>query len=131
MGAIVDISNPTGAITQGLAEARAKGIPVINIGGVRIPSPNIEAQYYGDPADLTAALDKYMFAHLPPHPQIAEFTSRSIDEQLRDAQFEKDAKAAGATVYKYPIDLANLVRRRHDLGPYRPAGSPGSQRVLG
>jgi ABC-type sugar transport system substrate-binding protein len=109
VGAIVDLSNPTGAITQGLAEARAKNIPVINIGGVQNPSANVEAQYFGDPADLTAALDKYMFAHLPPHPQIAEFTSKiEYDEQLRDAQFEKDAKAAGATVYQYPIDLANL-----------------------
>jgi ABC-type sugar transport system substrate-binding protein len=109
VGAIVDLSNPTPAITQGLAQARAKNIPVINIGGVQNPSPNVEAQYYGDPADLTAALDKYMFAHLPPHPQIAEFTSKiEYDEQLRDAQFEKDAKAAGATVYTYPINLANL-----------------------
>jgi ribose transport system substrate-binding protein len=109
VSAIVDLSNPTGAITQGIAEARAKNIPVINIGGVQNPSPNVEAQYFGDPADLTAALDKYMFAHLPPHPQIAEFTSKiEYDEQLRDAQFEKDAKAAGATVYSYPIDLANL-----------------------
>jgi ABC-type sugar transport system substrate-binding protein len=109
VSAIVDLSNPTGAITQGLAQARAKNIPVINIGGVQNPSPNVEAQYFGDPADLTAALDKYMFAHLPPHPQIAEFTSKiEYDEQLRDAQFEKDAKAAGATVYTYPIDLANL-----------------------
>lgn len=109
VGAIVDLSNPTGAITQGLAEARAKNIPVINIGGVQNPSANVEAQYYGDPADLTAALDKYMFAHLPPHPQIAEFTSKiEYDEQLRDNQFESDAKAAGATVYTYPINLANL-----------------------
>ena len=109
VGAIVDLSNPTGAITQGLAEARAKNIPVINIGGIQNSSANIEAQYYGDPTDLTAALDKYMFAKLPPHPQIAEFTSKSeYDEQLRDAQFERDAKAAGATVYSYPINLANL-----------------------
>ena len=72
----------------GLAEARAKNIPVINIGGVQNPSANVEAQYFGDPADLTAALDKYMFAHLPPHPQIAEFTSKiEYDEQLRDAGF--------------------------------------------
>ena len=109
VGAIVDLSNPTAAITQGLAEARAKNIPVINIGGVQNPSPNIEAQYYGDPSDLTAALDKYMFAKLPPHAQIAEFTSKiEYDEQKRDAQFEADAKAAGATVYTYPINLANL-----------------------
>jgi len=110
VGAIVDISNPTAAMTQGLAEARAKNIPVINIGGLQNPSPNIEAQYYGDPTDLAAALDKYMFAHLPPHPQIAEFTSQiEYDEQKRDQQFQADAKAAGATVYTYPIDLANLA----------------------
>jgi len=110
VGAIVDLSNPTAAITQGLAQARAKNIPVINIGGVQNPSKNIEAQYYGDPTDLAAALDKYMFAHLPKHPQIAEFTSKiEYDEQKRDAQFAKDAKAAGATVYTYPISYANLA----------------------
>jgi ABC-type sugar transport system substrate-binding protein len=110
VGAIVDISNPTAAMTQGLAEARAKNIPVINIGGLQNSSPNIEAQYYGDPTDLAAAIDKYMFAHLPPHPQVAEFTSQiEYDEQKRDQQFQKDAKAAGATVYTYPIDLANLA----------------------
>ena len=110
VGAIVDISNPTAAMTQGLAEARAKNIPVINIGGLQNPSPNIEAQYYGDPTDLAAALDKYMFAHLPPHPQVAEFTSQiEYDELKRDQQFQADAKAAGATVYTYPIDLANLA----------------------
>jgi ABC-type sugar transport system substrate-binding protein len=109
VGAIVDLSNPTAAITQGLAQARAKNIPVINIAGLQNPSPNIEAQYYGDPTDLTAALDKYMFAHLPAHAQIAEFTSQiEYDEQKRDAQFVADAKAAGATVYTYPINLANL-----------------------
>ncbi len=47
VGAIVDISNPTGAITQGIAEARAKGIPVINIGGAQNPSANVEAQGCG------------------------------------------------------------------------------------
>lgn len=110
VGAIVDLSNPTAAITQGLAQARAKNIPVINIGGDQNPSPNIEAQYYGDPTDLAAGLDKYIFAHLPPHPQIAEFTSKiEYDEQKRDAQFEKDAKAAGATVYTYPISYANIA----------------------
>jgi hypothetical protein len=82
---------------------------VINIGGLQDPSPNLAAQYYGDPTDLTAALDKYMFAHLPPHSQIAAFVSPILlDERLRDAQFMKDAKAAGAQVYKYPINLANL-----------------------
>lgn len=108
---ILDLSNPTAAITQGLAQARAKGIPVINFGGLQDPSPNIEAQYYGDPTALTAALDKYMFAHLPPHPKLAEFTTQILlDERLRDAQFEKDAKAAGATiVVKHPVDLSNLV----------------------
>jgi len=39
VGAIVDISNPTAAITQGLAEARAKNIPVINIGGLQNSRP--------------------------------------------------------------------------------------------
>ena len=132
VGAIVDLSNPTAAITQGLAQARAKNIPVINIGGLQNPSPNIEAQYFGDPTDLTAALDKYMFAQLPPHPQIAEFTSQILfDEQLRDAQFEKDAKAAGATVYTYPINLANLSGDATTSSPHRAAGSPAAQRVLG
>jgi len=110
VAAIVDISNPTAAITQGIAEARAKNIPVINIGGLQTPSPNVEAQYYGDPTDLAAALDKYMFAHLPPHPQVVEFTAQiEYDELKRDQQFQADAKAAGATVYTYPIDLANLT----------------------
>lgn len=109
VGAIVDLSNPTAAITQGLAQARAKNIPVINIGGLQDPSPNLAAQYYGDPTDLTAALDKYMFAHLPPHAQIAAFVSPILlDERKRDAQLMQDAKAAGATVYTYPINLANL-----------------------
>jgi ABC-type sugar transport system substrate-binding protein len=109
VSAIVDLSNPTAAITQGLAQARAKNIPVINIGGLQDPSPNLAAQYYGDPTDLTAALDKYMFAKLPAHAQIAAFVSPILlDERKRDAQFESDAKAAGATVYKYPINLANL-----------------------
>ena len=109
VGAIVDLSNPTAAITQALAQARAKNIPVINIGGLQDPSPNLAAQYYGDPTDLTAALDKYMFAHLPAHSQIAAFVSPILlDERKRDAQFMKDAKAAGATVYTYPINLANL-----------------------
>jgi ABC-type sugar transport system substrate-binding protein len=108
---ILDLSNPTAAITQGLAEAKAKGIPVINFGGLQDPSPNIQAQYYGDPTALTAALDKYMFAHLPPHPKMVEFTSQILlDERLRDAQFEKDAKAAGATiVVKHAVDLSNLA----------------------
>jgi ABC-type sugar transport system substrate-binding protein len=109
VSAIVDLSNPTAAITQALAQARAKNIPVINIGGLQDPSPNLAAQYYGDPTDLTAALDKYMFAKLPAHAQIAAFVSPILlDERKRDAQFESDAKAAGATVYKYPINLANL-----------------------
>ena len=50
-----------------------------------------------------------MFAHLPPHPQIAEFTSRSSStSSCATLSSIKDAKAAGATVYEYPIDLANL-----------------------
>jgi ABC-type sugar transport system substrate-binding protein len=109
VSAIVDLSNPTAAITQALAQARAKNIPVINIGGLQDPSPNLAAQYYGDPTDLTAALDKYMFAKLPAHSQIAAFVSPILlDERKRDAQFMSDAKAAGATVYTYPINLANL-----------------------
>ena len=44
VGAIVDLSNPTAAITQGLAQARAKNIPVINIGGLQDPSPNLAAR---------------------------------------------------------------------------------------
>jgi ABC-type sugar transport system substrate-binding protein len=108
--AIIDLSNATSAITQGLAQARAKKIPVINIGGHQDPSPNIEAQYYGDPFALTAALDKYMFAHLPKHAKIAIFTTRILlDERERDAQLAKDAAAAGAkVVFTHAVDLANL-----------------------
>jgi len=111
VSAIIDLSNPTAAITQGLAEARAAKIPVINIGGHQDPSANIEAQYYGSPTALTAALDKYMFAHLPKHAKVAMFTtSILLDERQRDAQFEKDAKAAGASiVFTHAVDLANLV----------------------
>ena len=110
VSAIVDLSNATAAITQGLAMARAAKIPVINIGGHQDPSPNIEAQYYGDPFALTAALDKYMFAHLPKHAKIAIFTSRILlDERERDAQLAKDAAKAGATiVFTHAVDLANL-----------------------
>ncbi len=108
---IIDLSNPTAAITQGLAQAKAKGIPVVNIGGLQDPSPNIDAQYVGDPTALTAALDQYMFAHLPPHPKMAEFTTQILlDERLRDAQFAKDAKAAGAqVVFSHAVNLANLA----------------------
>ena len=111
VAAIVDLSNATAAITQGLAMARAAKIPVINIGGHQDPSPNIEAQYYGDPFALTAALDKYMFAHLPKGAKIAILTSKILlDERERDAQFAKDAAAAGAKiVFTHAVDLGNLA----------------------
>ena len=132
VGAIVDLSNPTGAITQGLAEARAKNIPVINIGGVQNPRRTSRLSTTATRSTLTAALDKYMFAHLPAHPKIVEFTSKiEYDEQLRDAQFQADAKAAGATVYEYPINLANLSGDATTSAHTALLAHPGLQRVLG
>src|SRR5262245_26465433 len=52
---ILDLSNPTKAITPSLARARAKNIPVIDIGGIQDPSPNVESTFAADEKAMTAA----------------------------------------------------------------------------
>ncbi len=89
VSAILDLSNVTAAIAQGLSAARAQNIPVIVIGGLEEPSPGIEAQFVPNDIELTEHLDAYMIEHLKPGAQLATFVYpallvlRNRDETLK------------------------------------------------
>jgi ABC-type sugar transport system substrate-binding protein len=109
--AILDLANPTQAITQGLAQARRADIPVINIGGIQDPSPNIQAQYAVDEVELTKALNAYMLEKLPENAKIATHTfPLLLSERLRDEQLKKDLAGTGVEVVaNHQTDFTALV----------------------
>jgi ribose transport system substrate-binding protein len=109
--AIIDLSNPTQAITQGLAAAGAAKIPVINIGGPQDPSPNIQAQFHVDETPFTKALNAYMLKKLPSDAKIMTFVfPLLLSERLRDDQLKADLEGTNIKVVaKHTIDFSDAV----------------------
>jgi ribose transport system substrate-binding protein len=108
---ILDLSNPTKAITPSLSRARAKNIPVIDIGGIQDPSPNIQSTFAADEKAMTAALDKYMLEHLPDNAKIATHTfPLLLSERLRDEQLKSDLSGSNAKIVaNHQTDFTALV----------------------
>lgn len=110
--AIIDLSNSTGAIRAGLKMAAKAGIPVINIGGVQDPDPNISGMYAASPVNLTHVLTAYMKKHLKKNAKIAiQVFPLLLDERLRIATFKADLKGTGITIVDtHQSDFANLAQ---------------------
>lgn len=125
--AILNLANPTQAITQGLAQARAKNIPVIVIGGVQDPSDNIQAMYAVDEVELTAALNEKMLEELPDDAQIATHTfPLLLSERLRDAQLKKDLEGTGIKVVaNHETDFTALVADTQKAARAQLSANPG------
>ncbi|MCW3067359.1 MAG: substrate-binding protein [Solirubrobacterales bacterium] len=125
--AILDLANPTQAINQSLAQARAKNIPVIDIGGIQDPSPNIEATFAVDEKQFTAALDKYMLAHLPANAKIATHTfPLLLSERLRGDQLKSDLTGTGhKVVANHQTDFTSLVADTQKAARAQLNGNPG------
>ncbi len=109
--AILDLSNATQAITQGLKAARAANIPVIDIGGMQDPSPNIQAQFAVDEKAFTAKLDEYMLKKIPNDAKMMTFVfPLLLSERLRDEQLASDLKGTKIKIVaKHTIDFSNAI----------------------
>lgn len=109
--AILDLSNPTQAITQGLNAAKAANIPVLDIGGVQDPSPNIQSQFAVDETAFTKVLDEYMLKKIPSDAKIMTFVfPLLLSERLRDAQLARDLKGTNVKVVaKHTIDFSDAI----------------------
>lgn len=110
VNAILDLSNPTEAITQALAAAKAANIPVIDFGGIQDPSPNIEAGFYVDEHQFGAALGKYIASVVPKNSQIAIFTgSIFLAGQIRVAEIKSALQGSGIQVVAtHETDFTNV-----------------------
>lgn len=108
--AIIDLSNSTSAITQALAAANEHKIPVINIGGIQDPSPNINSQFAVNETELTEKLDEYILAHVEPGAEGAVFNfPLLLSERLRDEQFHRDTAGKVNIVATHQSNFAALV----------------------
>ncbi len=110
VNAIIDLSNATAAITQSLAAAKAANIPVIDIGGIQDPSPNIEAMFAVNETEMSKKLDEYILAHIKGGAKAAVFDfPLLLSERLRDEQFHRDTKGKVSVVATHQSNFAALV----------------------
>ncbi len=132
VSAIIDLSNSTSSITPALAAARAANIPVINIGGTQESSPNIEAQFTPNEAELTEKLDEYMLAHVKKGAKVATFVfPLLLSERTRDEVFDKQVKPHVDVVASHTSNFAALVSDTQNAARTILAANPGLEAFWG
>ena len=132
VNAIIDLSNSTEAIAQGLAAAKAAHIPVINIGGLQDPSPLLAAQYTNNDAQMSFALVHYMVKHIKKGTTVAvdEFPLLA-SERIRDGILINGLKAAGIKVVTHQSNFANLVADTQTATATQIAANPNLSAIVG
>lgn len=132
VSAIIDLSNATSAITQALSAARKANIPVINIGGTQESSPNIEAQFTPNEAELTERLNEYMLKHLKKGAKVATFVFPALlAERIRDEVFKKELGSHVNVVASHTSNFAALVSDTQNAARTILSANPGLEAFWG
>ncbi|MHB1469598.1 MAG: sugar ABC transporter substrate-binding protein [Solirubrobacteraceae bacterium] len=132
VAAILDLSNPTAAITQALAAARAKNIPVINFGGEQELTPNIEAEFAVNEVEFTEKLDEYILKHLKSGAKVATFVfPELLSERLRDEKFKSQVGPHVKIVASHTSNFAALVSDTQNAARTILSANPGLEAFWG
>lgn len=108
--AIVMVALPTASVSSQLADAKKKGIPVINIAAVDEEVPGVSAQYSGNATAVGEVMAQKLLDSTKSGDKVAMLTSPAISfQRAADIPIRKGLKDGGRKVIERNINTANLA----------------------